>query len=191
MRMLEHKRDADELKRAVLNGDLPAIRKHATTLSQAGGSDPGFSGVREWSADLAAATDLPGATHALAMLSSSCGECHRDGGVALPSAPLDSPPSSSPVRIRFDDAVDRMWVGLITASLTEWEEGADAYGRAARCGVVPDPVYASPSPHCNAKHFTAIEVPIAATDEGRAKAFADLVLTCAQCHAQLGIMPVP
>ena len=188
--MQEHERDAAALKQAVLNGDLPAIRERATALSQAGGSDPAFAGVREWSADLAAAKDLAGATHAFAMMSSHCGECHREGGVALPTPPLDTSPSSASVTMRFGDAVDRMWVGLITASLTEWEEGAQAYARAARCEVVPDPVYGSPSPHCSKTHGAPSEVPIAATDEGRAKAFAELALTCAQCHARLGITPV-
>jgi mono/diheme cytochrome c family protein len=134
--------------------------------------------------------NLEEAALAASRLAQTCGACHMATGPGLrfvsASAP-DQGDTRAAHMLRHLWAVDRMWEGLIAPSDDAWTAGADAltgdplgrdelpagYGRAA---AIADRV-----------HELGERAESLPQGTGRAGVYAELVTTCAQCHAMIGV----
>ena len=136
----------------------------------------------------AAATTLDAAARETAAMFVSCGQCHTAAGV-MPSTPMPpiAPPAYGAVGHMLDHrrAVDWLMEGLIIPSSASWRAGAELLKTAPlRRGDLPRDaaltrsiVRAEKSLHRWAESAATLTDP-----SERARHYAQLVTTCAQCH---------
>lgn len=196
--MRDHDAHGAALRDAVARADLIAARREAHALREVGvdGIAPAEGGEALEALHLAAgrlegAIDLVEASRALADVARSCGDCHaRLGGPRPIVAPLPREASGVVPRMRRHEwAVARMWDGLIVPSDGAWKVGASVLAEAPLEPVV------SPKAPREVAAVTTVATAVReianrahAADSGgvRSELYAELITTCAACHARLG-----
>lgn len=183
---------ANDMQKAVIDGDLDVARAHAQWIVDNTVSDElpmrwrgDIPRVVEAAQQVVDAADLSVAAKGAAQMAGSCGACHDRLGVPLDfseaAAPPDDDGGASHMR-RHQWGVDRLWEGLVGPSDASWRAGAKALLEAplrhegvgevdAETQVVADQVHALAS--------SAVSV----TDQRqRAGLYGDLLGTCVGCH---------
>lgn len=186
-RMHEHFGQTDELRRALVAGDLPRARRAAAVLSSEEWTPhlreawrPSVTAVRAAASDIARAGEIETAAAALGALGSACASCH--GSFGKPSVPPSSPAIDAlPEMARHAAAVERSWWGLFAPSDEAWREGAEALTGA--------PLVASDVrevEHLVERTYATARRASAAPSAERGALFGALISDCARCHQRVG-----
>lgn len=192
--MQEHFILAVYARDAIVNGDLEGLRRPLGEFASFGYDDVAPGGWLPWVAQLqqaarlvASAQSLQAAASGVAAMGRVCGDCHTamqagPGFVAL-EAKGEPPPSESLATRMFRHtwAADQMWSGLIGPSDAAWNAGAEVLARA------PSEV-SEVSPELAARLSEARQIGQdareAASPDARTERMAELLATCAGCHAE-------
>lgn len=140
--------------------------------------------VRERAAAIAGAATLDAALHDVAKLGAACAACHVASGATPDLADVPRPPpdrdevAARMARHRW--ATDRLWEAVIAPSDAEWKTGLDVLSAAplpaSELGKDRGPL---------AKRLQrAADAARTARPEDRARAYGDLLATCAACHTR-------
>ena len=179
--MGRHFVEALDLEDRVIAGDLAGARAAGAGLAAVVVA-PGFPDLwRPWLADTKAAgeaaanaKDLPTAAAATAEAMLSCGECHSATGGGphwdVPEAP------SGPAMTVHRFGASWMGYGLITASDDAWTKGASA--------LIASPIPTEGPGGLEVRvRGLAVQAKATTDPETRARLWAELLTTCATCHA--------
>lgn len=194
--MQDHFAQAMAMHRAVIRGDLAALKSPATWLadhavppSMPPGTESYPAAMSRIARRAAGATDIPDAAASVATLLTICGECHQAAGT-MPAVPLQPPTESGSIAghmLRHQRAVDQMLQGLVVPSHTLWRQGARDLSEAPlRAGDFPvnrrlgQPM-ARAEQHVHALASQAVDTN---DSSGRASIYGQLLATCAGCHEQ-------
>jgi hypothetical protein len=182
------------MHRAVVRGDLQALQSPAAWFAQSGSShsrsgepDPGVESLKLAAARAAAATDLSRAAAAVADLVGACGSCHRTLEVT-PRLPAIVQPRHTRIvghMLRHEQAAEQMLHGLVMPSDLLWLQGTTAFAETPlEAGDFPvDFERGEKMARVEADvHRLAQSAFAAETLSSRARAYAQLLGTCAGCH---------
>ncbi len=190
--MAQHFSDAGAIKNAILVGEFRTVNELSAAFVQRHRDD---ETPASWAADqtrlLDAAThtadapNLDATLRAVAHFASACGGCHRAQQATVTVGQIQDLDPTAGTMLQYRAAVESMWRGLIGPSDPHWQAGVDAYGAVVTCTDHADP---SADPHageaCNSILAAAASASAAQTDDARATAFADVIGSCARCHAE-------
>ena len=178
------------IERLLLSGKLDEAKRFATTISQAPDSPAHGAwathvvAVRDSAAALARVTTVEQGCRAVATLASACAGCHVDTGVAPQFGTFPLPPDKTSVdarMMRHRWAADRLWEGIIGGEDAPWTAGLDVLAAA------PLDWAALPERAAFAKTLqqlaTTARKQKRATIATRTKAYGEILVTCAGCHA--------
>lgn len=188
--MERHFEEAQEMRMAAFRGEVDTVREvavqFAARVAESTYPEPWGPEVERLEAVLAAAAtvdDVRKSASLLAEVGASCGGCHREHRVPVQRAwPIEPDPEHR--MDTFDYATELLWLGLIVPSNEAWSRGADAYHAALSCeGFESVPVGPEHVSACSSTRATGAAVLSARDDASRSRAFADVVLHCAGCHA--------
>lgn len=183
------------MQRAVIQGDLMGFRAAAGRIASA----PWTPNLREDYARqlepaLAAARSaanvesLPAAAAALATLGETCASCHQALGGPKASA-LGEPAfdvSADPSMVAHARAAERLWEALVIPSEASWFEGAKRLVDAPALGSdVPEIAATAARLRDLAREGTT------AKPADRARIYAEVLVTCSQCHDRSGVRVPP
>ncbi len=178
------------MRRAALRGELDTVREvaaaFAARVAESTYPQPWGPAVQRLEDVLGVATtvdDVRASASLLGEVGASCGACHRDQDVPVRRAwPFEPDPEHR--MDTFDYATELLWLGLVVPSDEAWARGADAYHAALSCeGFESIPVGPEHVSACGSTRATGASVLEAKDDASRSRAFADVVLHCAGCHA--------
>lgn len=189
--MRTHFAQSEDMRRAVIGGDLAALHAAAEGVAKDEWTPnlrpdwrPHVSAVRSAARAAQGAPSLEVGAAALTDLGQACASCHLlTGGPGSPRFPIPVPGSTEPM-LAHEIATERLWQGLVAPSDAAWLEGADGLIAAPELDSDVKEV-ASRSAHVRDLARRAKTVPA----NGRAKLFGDLLVTCANCHRQVDIQP--
>ena len=179
---------------ALIRGDLAATKQPATQLAQL----PAPSGMPATAAPFviaiqraarraADATTLAAAATATSSMLTQCGECHR----ALGAVVAVTTPAGHDVggivghMLEHQRAADDMLQGLFVPSASQWRQGAE---RLLVAGLQPDKLPPDPKLTADLRkaeariHDLAKQAGADADVNARAARYAQLLVTCAECH---------
>lgn len=198
--MKEHFDKANEIKAALIAGDLEAARAPARWMAEhqqeADYPDtwqPHVQSMRDAAQKIVAAKDLPAASQAFVSMGETCAACHVAlGGPKLePSAPPAATQGSGtkPHMARHQWALDQMWLGLIGPSRPVWIAGAEALAEAP---LVPEQFVEgqtlSPELQALAAHVHELgnkARDVSGTSGIPGMIYGELLVGCETCHAAL------
>jgi cytochrome c556 len=190
--MAEHFIQVAVLRDAVVAGDYDATRAPARWLAEHGAPAnvpdewiEQVTNLKVVASGARDATDLAGVSAAVGELGHACASCHERLGakvelVTPPEAPVSGDVANHMQRHQW--AADRMWDGLFAPSDDAWKRGAAAFYDAPLHRADLDDGHPRMS---LAKRAHLIgKLAMTETDPlGRARAYGELVATCAGCHA--------
>jgi len=177
------------IERLVVRGNLEDARAFARAIAEAP-DEPGLGPwaqhaalVRERAGELAHAATIEDACRREARLAEACAGCHLDAGVApefrAPRAPPDQPTLDARMA-RHRWATSRMWEGLVGGEADAWREGLDVLAvtplpaaQAARADLARRLQQLAGDARQRSRTDTLAE---------RARAYGELLATCAGCH---------
>lgn len=192
--MGHHYDDALVVHRAVIRGDLAALKAPARALAAAP-LPPGLPETAEVfvrrlraAAQRAAfAPDIAAASAVTATMLATCGLCHDAMGTRPAMVVPDAPRVGGSVghMLEHQRGLDLMLQGLVRPSTASWQDGVEALSRAPlrRADLPPDPKLASTVRAAERRvHDLAAEARTAASTSARATIYGRLLATCASCH---------
>lgn len=178
-------RRTTEMRVAIIAGDPATARAKADRLKQQLEGSPmvehsELDELRAVTHQATQARSLDQLAMSLATIGQTCGACHQHQGVASGETPLDPPPAMQMQLHQW--ATDRLWEGLVQASPTRWQQGCDALRDDPLTGEVNDRV-----PREHVAQLKQVQALAHAAGQARdsnqqAKAYADLLTTCGNCH---------
>lgn len=187
-----HWTQADQMRAALLFGDLDGSRESARWLAEHAEHPALPKGVlspvedmRAFARSVLRADIVADAARCTSEMAGACGRCHRASGTTVPVQENTMPASGlEPARhmLRHKWAADRMWEGLVAPSDRMWELGATA--------LIEEPLFAGDDAEVQA---LARKIHgLGATARGqpadhRPGIYARLVATCAECHALMSV----
>jgi mono/diheme cytochrome c family protein len=202
--MRDHAAHGAALRDAVVRADLGVARAEAASLAEtpiASGSGPLWRQRAEAMSDAAErvtqAKDLVDASRGVAALATSCGDCHARLSWAKRIVVPERPPPSTGVLPRMDRhkwAMARLWSGLVIPSTETWTAGADVLRDAP---LEPEKLTPgkTPGPRIGELARTVEDLgrkaAAASSSADRENAYAELLVTCSECHARLRDSPPP
>jgi mono/diheme cytochrome c family protein len=179
---------------AIIRGDRPAIPGPAWELARMPppletppATAPFVARLGSAAARAAGAPDLVSAARATTEMLQQCGACHRAAGV-LPAPSLTKRPDVGGLvghMLEHQRAADELLQGLLIPSPTQWSRGAERLKAAAlRPGELPvDRALRGQLQEADSRVHQLADRAARATDaQARADVYADLLVTCAQCH---------
>jgi len=193
--MRHHFADILLIHKAVIRGDLSAVRQPALRLAAVAVPEgmpetavPFVTELRKAGRRAADATTISAAAQAAVSLATGCATCHRGMGVfPAPSRPAGPDIGGSLGHmLEHQRAADEMLIGLMVPSTTDWREGAD---RLRTAPLLPrqfpkDPKLTTDIRKLDLRvHAMADEAVEAETPDERASAYTALLGTCTQCHS--------
>jgi mono/diheme cytochrome c family protein len=199
--MWSHYRAAADVQAAVVAGDLDASRKAAAWLARheeeglPGEADAFAEELRRAAARAAEATTLVAAASATGRIAAACGSCHRERRPGMqPTEHVEPPPDREDDvalhMVRHDWAVDRLWEGLVLPSDDAWEAGWSVFSAAP---LDTDKLtFDNPEGArvlANRVHELGRRAGLQTEPSLRARAYGDLLATCAACHQLTGQEP--
>lgn len=197
-----HFEDVGLARDAVLRGDLSAAHASASAVMGRIPVRELPARLRDREADLsralrrlAGAPDLYAAGESLGEVANACAACHQQAGVKIPDGALSPSTGGAGVKAemaRHGYAAGRLWTGLVLPSEAAWQEGAAIF-RAASLVPAGDPA-TSTLPQGAAElevsvHDLAATAASATDATGRARAYGQMLATCAACHQLLNRGP--
>lgn len=191
--MAGHEADAQDARRAVIDGRLADARAAAKRLGARlpipGLSGPAQARLRDAARRIEDATNVDGAGRALGELGAACAECHLRERAWVPSL-LGAPPKPDGTlkgaMASHRWAEEALWLGLIAGSERQFEEGATVL---ATANLAPEGVAGvSGLPRLASEqeirvHDLASMAARADDPERRAELYGQFVGACASCHA--------
>lgn len=193
-RMWIHFQDAARVQMALVRGDLDEARRAARRMAAPGGvtgvpvsAEVQLEQFRQRAREVAQASTLSDGTSAGAEMAAACGNCH----IATDAGPVFSgegpPPPDDDVGHMVEHlwGADRMWEGLVTPSDELWEQGAEMLARHA----VPMDILMEPGTSALGVQMKTLglEALNETTPRARASHYAEILNTCASCHAVSGV----
>jgi cytochrome c553 len=189
--MRAHFTQTEDMRRALIGGDLAALRRAAEGVAKDEWTPnrrpdwrPHVAAVRGAARDAQIAESIEEGTRAFAALGAACSSCHLlTGGPSSPqfAVPL---PGSSESMLAHERAAERLWQGVVAPSDAAWIAGTDALIAAPELDSdVPDISHRAAHVRDLARRGQRI-----AADE-RAELFGNLLLTCAGCHQRVDVHP--
>jgi cytochrome c2 len=193
--MKAHYHEAIAVQDAVIRGDLAAATPAAAALAKAP-APAGLSAtaathaaaLRAAASRAAAATTLSAASNEVASMFATCGACHASAGTrpALPVPSLSEVGGVVGHMLAHQSAIDQMLQGLLLPSAALWRQGAEGLKAAPlKRGELPrdaaltrDVIAAEKRVHRMADEAIATTEPAI-----RARQYAQLLTTCAECHS--------
>jgi hypothetical protein len=187
-----HVEPAAELQVAIAQGRLADARDVAGSLATLTGE--GSEPLRQAAHGIAAADDLATMSTHLGNLAQACASCHRNAGVApafhAPPLPADDGTLAAQMR-RHQWGAARLWEGVTGPSGAQWVAGARVMADTPL--AVRQTVHEVPNVSAfelaELLHEQAGAASTVAPDE-RSAAYADMMQTCARCHAITRPRPV-
>ncbi|MDD9970890.1 MAG: hypothetical protein OXR73_31925 [Myxococcales bacterium] len=201
--MGDHFMDSDELREALVRGDLLAAQASARDLSRRAKTAELPATWKPWLGQLAAlaeevagAPDVATAAHTMGNLGLSCAACHEKMGAAIvfsevPPAAGDDLESHMQ---RHQWAAERMWEGLLAGDDQRFATAADALTDAP---LRRSPSTRQPNPPTKVDtlardvHRLAREGKSASDSKARARIYGKFLSACADCHTELGVRENP
>jgi hypothetical protein len=189
--MQTHFAQSEHMRRALIAGDLTALHAAAEGVAK----DEWTPNLRaDWRPQLAAvrsaagaaqkALSLEAAAEAFADLGAACSSCHLvTGGPGSPRFPVPLPGSTASM-LAHESATERLWQGVVAPSDAAWLEGAEQLIAAPELNSDVE-LIASRSRHVR---DLAERAKLIAVKE-RPQLLGELLVTCANCHKQLGVGP--
>jgi cytochrome c553 len=196
--MREHLARLNDIKAALLIGELANAREPATWLAE---HEPledlpliyeGFVlSLREHARDILDAKDVKSASIAMAAVANDCGRCHRATGTKPDFGFYREPPSWSDLAShmqRHEWAIDRLWEGLMGPSNGSWARGVRMLAEAPLHGTENTwgESQAEGDELAERVHELGIQAVSALTPDARADVYGEMIATCAACHARTG-----
>lgn len=193
--MKAHYHEAIAIQDAVIRGDLAAVTPAAAALAKAPApaglpvvAAPHATALKDAASRAAAATTLSAASNEVASMFATCGACHGAVGTR-PGLPVPSPAAPGGVVGHMRDhqrAIDQMMQGLVLPSAALWRQGAEGLKAAPlRRAELPrdaaltrEVIAAEQRVHGMADEAIATTEPTA-----RARQYAQILTTCAECHS--------
>jgi cytochrome c2 len=193
--MKAHFAGAIAVQDAVIRGDLAAATPAAAALAKApapanlpAAAAPHVTALKAAASRAATATTLSAASNEVASMFATCGACHASAGTR-PALPVPSPSAVGGVVGHILDhqrAIDQMLQGLVLPSSTLWRHGADALKVAPLhrselprdAALTRDVIAAEKRVHGMADEAIATTEPAV-----RARQYAQILTTCAECHS--------
>lgn len=194
--MESHWTQVGQVQTALVFGDLEGAREPARWLAEhpehpdlpQGVMSP-VEDMRAFARSVVRAGSVADASRCAAEMGAACGRCHQASG----SGPLvrqNTMPETGAApqkhMARHLWAADRLWEGLVAPSEEAWRLGADA--------LAEDPLFVDMGDHASTEVMTlARQVhALGATarntqPDHRAGVYARLMVSCAQCHALVGV----
>lgn len=185
----------------VIDGDLEALRKPLRSLADytyetvlPGSWMRNIGQLQAAARVVADAENLSAAAAGVATMTRICGQCHEEHGHRLelyPAPVVMQKSKSNDISARMHRhawASKRLWEGLMAPSDQLWQAGADALAHA--------PLKAPPIGAFTSKDFAeslarlrdlGTRASQAVSAEHRANIYANILATCAQCHADTAI----
>lgn len=180
--------DLKEVQRLLVAGKLEDAKTRAFLLTKPV-KDPGleqYFGLSSQLADaaqaLVEAPDLNEALRREARVALACANCHASVQKLVVFPP---PPAMPPgLLTRHQWAADRLWEGMIAGSLVPWRAGLEVLAKSP----MPPSTQPRAGKLADRMHLVATDALIHLEDqsetlEGRAKAYGEILVTCAGCHA--------
>ncbi len=188
--MMGHFAEATDAAWFVAQGDLARAREHARTLNHdlpegvPDGFTPLADSMRAAAHDVAAAASLADAALGVAVLATTCADCHGASGLGPrlgPDEEIRPGPSDEPT-LRHGWAMYWMWTGLLAPEPASWAAGA-------QLAVLPEWGYRRAGVTKVERRYerTARKAIKAETTADRVMAFGELLQTCIACHEPLGV----
>jgi hypothetical protein len=189
-------RQLGALHTAVVHGDLAALRIPARwlteqrTLPAPPAQAPRVDeALKQAAARAAAAVNIAAAANAAADVAASCGACHQAAGIVptLPPVAVSSQTNIVGHMRRHAEAAEEMMHGVVVPSNSEWLRGTTAFAEMSlREGDFPvDFERGARMAQLDAEvHKLAQNAFAAEALPARARAYGQLLATCAQCHQQ-------
>jgi cytochrome c553 len=192
--MNAHYHQVVAMQDALIKGELSAIAPAAKALAQQDGptglpdaATSYVAAMKQTAARAAATATLSDASTETASMLVTCGECHRAVGTR-PALPVPPAPVVGGVvghMLEHQRAIDQMLQGLIVPSDTLWREGAN--------GLKTAPLHRSDLPRDSKLtrglmaaekrvHQLAADAASMSEPATRAKSYAQILTTCAECH---------
>jgi cytochrome c2 len=193
--MKAHYAGAIAVQDAVIRGDLATATPAAAALAKApapaglpAAAGPHAAALKAAASRAAAATTLSAASSEVASMFATCGACHASAGTR-PALPVPSPSTVGGVvghMLDHQRAIDQMMQGLVLPSAALWRQGAEGLKAAPlRRAELPrdaaltrDVIAAEKRVHSMADEAIATTEPAV-----RARQYAQILTTCAECHS--------
>lgn len=187
---------ARAIEKLVVRGNLEDARAFARAIAEAP-DEPGLGPwakqaalVRERAGELANAASVEDACRREARLAEACAGCHLDAGVAPEPRPPRPPPDQPTLDARMARhrwATGRMWEGLVGGEVDAWREGLDVLAvtplpaaQAARGDLARRLQQLAGDARQRARTDTLAD---------RARAYGEMLVTCAGCHSSRPAAP--
>jgi hypothetical protein len=193
--MKAHYHEAIAIQDAVIRGDLAAATPAAAALAKApapsglpAAAAPHASVLNAAASRAAAATTLGAASNEVAAMFATCGACHAAAGTR-PALPV---PSASAVggvvghMVAHQRAIDQMQQGLILPSAALWRQGAEGLKVAPlrRAELPRDSALTRDVIAAEERVHRMADDAIGTTEPAmRARQYAQILTTCAECHS--------
>ncbi|NVB37721.1 hypothetical protein G6O69_07740 [Pseudenhygromyxa sp. WMMC2535] len=202
--MKDHFAKAEEIKLALIAGDLEKAREpakwmaeHQAEVEHPEAWKPHVAKMREAAQALGSAEDVAKAAGSFVVMAQSCAACHT--AIGGPEIDVGEPPAgdaSGDVKAHMAThqwAVDALWQGLMGPSKEAWVAGAEALAQEplgpknlAPGQSVPKEIEALAT-RVHALGSDARDVPDASAIPG--EVYGELLTTCATCHEALKKTP--
>lgn len=197
-RMHDHEVHGAALRDAVARADLEGTRREAKVLAELridGGIEPTWrkqlDAMNAAAATIVDAKNLAEASHGLAAVARTCGDCHATLGG--PGPVVGEPPGEGsgvgPRMQRHQWAAARLWEGLAAPSEDAWKAGARVLADAPLEPEVLTPGK-SPAPAigvlASSVHEIGRKARVVKATVDRGAVYAELMATCSACHNRLG-----
>lgn len=198
--MQDHFSKADEIKAALIAGNLEAAREparwmaeHQHEVDHPDAWKPHIQSMRDAAQKIGAAADLSAASQSFVSMGEACAACHT--AIAGPKLEPSAPPataqgSGTKAHMQMHQwALDQMWLGLIGPSRPVWIAGAEALAAAP---LVPEQLVEgqTPIPEIQALAARVHELGNQARDAPETTGipgmiYGQLLVDCETCHAAL------
>lgn len=193
--MQEHFAKAREVEEAIIRGDLEAARTPALWIADhqrvAGpaGTERPIKEMKAAARSVASTGDLKNAAQAAASLVGACGSCHAAAKVEPKLPPIaEGTPRSDRARhmMEHQQAIDRMYRGLMTPVSGEWRKGAEALKAAPLRGKALKDIQVEATAGEARVHELAERAIAAADQSSRVSIYGSIIGECASCHGLHG-----
>lgn len=198
--MHEHVDSVDDIRSAVIAGNLNAVRDparwlatHEVVAGLPGEWEQFVTAMRSHATRIAGAQSLVAAANATGNLALTCAACHRANNVQMEFARVETPPDE------LDDigthmqrhrwAADRMWEGLFGPSEYAWNQGVDMLLDVALKPGKVAPGHGSAHGELGRMerevHLIGSRGIVASTPQQRSQIYGEYLSLCANCHTML------
>ncbi len=197
--MQEHFVKADDIKAAVIAGDLKKTKAAATWLAEHEPPKalpenllPQAKKLIAAAARLAKAEDMSAASRGAATMAAVCGQCHIDRNKTVEFGAEPEPTAAADIAkshmARHDWAVTRMWDGVVGGSEKVYLSGAQALSDLPMLAMSlkKNKQLSDAADHFIGNVTEEAERALKAdTQEARATVLGDVLSSCGNCHAML------